>query len=246
LLLEEKLRRFCNNDLNNAEEILTSDASSRDIAIDPSFSSQCFFEAATQVAGNSFLSSGPPAFIGSNTYMNSGGYFRSNTFIGRYCSIGRRVSIGAGIHNMYGLSTSPAIKGVSSKWYSADEATSILGRVPKRTSKFTIIDSDVWIGDGVVILEGIKIGAGSIIGSNAVVTHDVQPYEIIVGIPGKPIKKRFSVEIVSALLESLWWNYSPNFINSLPTSNVALFLEKLKQNKESNFEDFKTYLVKKK
>jgi virginiamycin A acetyltransferase len=50
-------------------------------------------------------------FIGAHSYINNGGYLRDNVFIGRFCSIGRRITIGAGMHNMYGLSTHPKIKG---------------------------------------------------------------------------------------------------------------------------------------
>ncbi|PHM66218.1 exopolysaccharide biosynthesis protein [Xenorhabdus stockiae] len=50
------------------------------------------------------------------------------------------------------------------------------------------IDENVWIGDGVAILPNVKIGRGSIIGSNSVVTKDIPPYSIAVGIPAKVIQ----------------------------------------------------------
>lgn len=52
------------------------------------------------------------------------------------------------------------------------------------------IEDDVWIGAGSVILAGVTIGKGSVIGSNSVVTHDIPPYSIVVGIPAKVIKNR--------------------------------------------------------
>lgn len=51
-----------------------------------------------------------------------------------------------------------------------------------------IIEEDVWIGDKVTILPGVKIGKGSIIAANAVVTKDVPSYCIVGGIPAKIIK----------------------------------------------------------
>lgn len=54
-----------------------------------------------------------------------------------------------------------------------------------------IIEDDVWIGTNAVILPGVKLGKGSIIGANAVVTKDVKPYSIVGGIPAKHIKYRF-------------------------------------------------------
>ncbi len=53
-----------------------------------------------------------------------------------------------------------------------------------------VIEDDVWIGAGSVIVAGITIGKGSIIGSNSVVTKDVPPYSVAAGIPAKVIKSR--------------------------------------------------------
>lgn len=50
------------------------------------------------------------------------------------------------------------------------------------------ISENVWIGEGASILAGVTIGQGSIIGTNAVVTKDIPPYSIAVGIPAKIIK----------------------------------------------------------
>lgn len=52
-----------------------------------------------------------------------------------------------------------------------------------------VIGNNVWIGDKVAVLGGVKIGDGAIIGANAVVTHDVPPYSIAVGCPAKIIKR---------------------------------------------------------
>lgn len=71
-----------------------------------------------------------------------------------------------------------------------------------------IIENDVWIGYEAVILAGVTIGDGAVIGTRAVVTKDVPPYTIVGGVPAKPIKRRFSEESISALLEIQWWNWS--------------------------------------
>lgn len=51
-----------------------------------------------------------------------------------------------------------------------------------------IIEDNVWLCEGVVVLSNVKIGRNSIIGANSVVTHDIPPYSIAVGIPAKVIK----------------------------------------------------------
>lgn len=71
-----------------------------------------------------------------------------------------------------------------------------------------MIGNDVWIGYEAIIFAGVTIGDGAIIGSRAVVTKDVPPYGIVGGVPAKLIRKRFSEEIISTLLEIRWWNWS--------------------------------------
>lgn len=75
-----------------------------------------------------------------------------------------------------------------------------------------VIGNDVWIGFEAVILSGVTIGDGAIIGARAVVTKDVPPYTIVGGVPAKPIRKRFSDEVVSELLKLQWWNWSEDRI----------------------------------
>lgn len=52
-----------------------------------------------------------------------------------------------------------------------------------------IIEENVWIGEFVSILKGVRIGKGSIIGTMSVVTKDIPPYSIAVGSPAKVIKQ---------------------------------------------------------
>jgi acetyltransferase-like isoleucine patch superfamily enzyme len=58
------------------------------------------------------------------------------------------------------------------------------------TRKGIKIEDDVWIGAGARVLDGVKIGKGSVIGAGAIVTKDIPPYSIAVGIPAKVVKKR--------------------------------------------------------
>jgi acetyltransferase-like isoleucine patch superfamily enzyme len=57
-----------------------------------------------------------------------------------------------------------------------------------------VIEDDVWIGGRVNITAGVTIGRGSVIGGGAVVTNDIPPYAIAVGVPAKVIKFRKEVE----------------------------------------------------
>jgi len=57
-------------------------------------------------------------------------------------------------------------------------------------AKPVIIEDDVWIGARVIILPGVRIKQGSIISAGAVVTKDVDEYQIVGGVPAKVIKSR--------------------------------------------------------
>ena len=57
-----------------------------------------------------------------------------------------------------------------------------------------VIEDDVWIGFGAVILPGVTVGRGSIVGSNAVVTRSVEPYSIVGGVPARLIRRRAQVQ----------------------------------------------------
>lgn len=59
----------------------------------------------------------------------------------------------------------------------------------KLNSEEVIIGRNVWIGEFVSILPGVKIGDNSIIAANSVVTKDIPENTIAAGIPAKPIKK---------------------------------------------------------
>lgn len=75
-----------------------------------------------------------------------------------------------------------------------------------------VIGNDVWIGYDAIILAGVKIGDGAIVGARAVVTKDVEPYTIVAGTPARPIKKRFSPEVIETLEHLQWWNWSGRHI----------------------------------
>ncbi|MDF2921732.1 MAG: acetyltransferase [Paenibacillaceae bacterium] len=52
------------------------------------------------------------------------------------------------------------------------------------------IEDDVWIGGRVSITAGVTIGRGSVIGGGAVVTRDIPPYSVAVGVPAKVVRQR--------------------------------------------------------
>lgn len=81
----------------------------------------------------------------------------------------------------------------------------------------TVVGNDVWIGYGVTVMPGVKIGDGAIIASQSVLTKDVAPYSVVGGNPVQFIKKRFPDEQIDKLLQIRWWDWDIEKI----TQNVS-------------------------
>ena len=69
------------------------------------------------------------------------------------------------------------------------------------------IGPDVWIGHNAIIMPGVTIGAGAAIGSGAVVTKDVPPFSIVVGVPGTVLRPRFDQPTIDRLMRIAWWDW---------------------------------------
>jgi acetyltransferase-like isoleucine patch superfamily enzyme len=52
------------------------------------------------------------------------------------------------------------------------------------------ISDDVWLGAGVIVLDGVTVGQGGVIGAGAVVTEDLPEFCVAVGSPARKIKDR--------------------------------------------------------
>jgi acetyltransferase-like isoleucine patch superfamily enzyme len=79
--------------------------------------------------------------------------------------------------------------------FTAGHDTSVLSR--RKFVEFghpVFIEDDCWIGGNVVILPGVRIGKGSTVGAGSIVTKDIPPYSVAVGIPCRVMKTIPSVE----------------------------------------------------
>lgn len=76
------------------------------------------------------------------------------------------------------------------------------------------IGNDVWLGRNVIITNGANIGNGVIAGAGAVITKDVPDYAVVVGVPARIIKYRYTQEQIDALNRIQWWNWSDAKIRS--------------------------------
>jgi acetyltransferase-like isoleucine patch superfamily enzyme len=107
------------------------------------------------------------------------------SYIGRRCWICPRVRIGRYVM----FASEVVILGGDHRFDVVGTPMMFAGRpsIPE-----TIIEDDVWVGYRAVIMAGVRVGRGSIIAAQSVVTKDVEPYTIVGGAPARPIGKRFA------------------------------------------------------
>ena len=159
-------------------------------------------------------------WFGFASYMNQG-LVRGYVEVGRYCSIGRGVTLGMGSHAPEHSTTSP--------FFRFDELAPPRIFVQQRPQRRTIIGNDVWIGDGALIGSGIRVGDGAIIGAGAVVVKDVEPYQIVGGVPARVIRERFNSATINGLVDSNWWRIDPEVLKSTISANPQTFLDALEK-----------------
>ena len=114
--------------------------------------------------------------IGANTYIGRNNFFSvgRGVEIGEYCMFGNNCSFVCGDH----VFDSPLVPYLMS-------GTTLEKRI--------YIGVNCWLGINVTVVGNVKIGHGSIIGANTMVTKDLPPFCIFVGNPGRIIK-RFDFE----------------------------------------------------
>jgi hypothetical protein len=93
-----------------------------------------------------------------------------------------------------------------------------------------VIGSDVWVAFEAIIMSGVTVGDGAIVAARAVVTRDVEPYEIVGGVPARHVGWRFDAATRQALLRIRWWDWPVEkvieHIDELESPDLAGFIAK--------------------
>lgn len=107
---------------------------------------------------------------GRNCSINPMAYLQGNITLGNDVRIAPRANIIAENHNHADVTRAITLQGNSRKGI--------------------VVEDDVWIGAGVCVVDGVRIGAHSILAAGSVVTKNVPPYTIVGGNPAKILKNR--------------------------------------------------------
>lgn len=92
----------------------------------------------------------------------------------------------------------------------------------------TVLGNDVWLGENVTVMPGVKIGDGAIIGKNSTVASDIPPYTVAVGNPARVVRERFDEQLKDLLLRFKWWDLPPEEIAEIIPILTSPNLERLR------------------
>ncbi|MFB8238411.1 CatB-related O-acetyltransferase [Kitasatospora purpeofusca] len=149
----------------------------------------------------------PTAFETRNVLYH---YGPERLVIGKYCALGTgvRFIMNGANHRTDGPSTFPfPIMGGS--WAAHFD---LLADLPNRGD--TVVGSDVWFGNGVTVMPGVRIGHGAIVATGSVVTADVPDYAVVGGNPARVIRRRYEEDDVARLVAVAWWDWPAEHITA--------------------------------
>ena len=120
--------------------------------------------------------------IGNCVYIGKQVHIEANCRIGSYCLIANRVAIvGRHDHDFSAVGFPVRL----APWVGSKRFPS------PHIDDEAVIEDDVCLGYGTVVLTGVTVGRGSVVAAGSVVTRDIPPYSIAAGVPAKVIGRRF-------------------------------------------------------
>lgn len=143
------------------------------------------------------VESGQPSYV--NLRVVETAYGEGDVIqVGRYCSLNDHAyAFLGGNHAIHDVST-----------FHFHRVMGLDGPLEQPRSNGPIrIGNDVWVGWEAVLMSGVTVGDGAVVAARAVVTKDVEPYEIVGGVPAVHIGWRFDEPIRQALLRIRWWEW---------------------------------------
>jgi len=104
--------------------------------------------------------------------------------IGRFCLICPGVRMGSAA----GITIGENCMFASGAYITDADWHGLYDRTRGGESRPIVIADNVWVGDRAMICKGVRIGANSIVGAGAVVTHDIPGNSVVAGNPARIVK----------------------------------------------------------
>ncbi len=121
--------------------------------------------------------------IGDMSYIGKEVSIETNADIGRFALIANRVAF-VGRHDHEFTRVGVPIR--FGRWVGGCDADRQI------QEEGVVLEDDVWVGFGAIVLSGTRIGRGAVIAAGSVVIGDVPAYAIVAGAPAREVGRRFS------------------------------------------------------
>ncbi|MFU1478264.1 chloramphenicol acetyltransferase [Roseovarius sp. C7] len=151
----------------------------------------------------------------------------ANSEIGKFSNIASFARIGPTDHPLDRASLHHFLYRSADYWEGVENDDAFFAH---RASRQVVIGHDTWIGHGAMVMPEVTIGHGAVVAAGAVVTKDVAPYQIVAGVPARPVRARLDPGLAARLIALGWWDWSHEAIGAALADFRALpvetFLEK--------------------
>lgn len=141
---------------------------------------------------------GTGIYLGCFVWAYGPGQLRAGTLrVGANCRINRRCTLDArsGLRIGDNVSISPEVV-ILTTGHAYDDPGFPLAGSP------VVIEDHAWIGTRAMVMPGVRIGRGAVIAAGSIVTRDVAPFDVVAGVPARPVAKRRS-DLAYELTEKL-------------------------------------------
>src|SRR4051794_2788104 len=142
------------------------------------------------------------------------GSIAPGTRIGAFCSIAAGVRLGGSNHPLDFVSTH-GFQYFANRGYVPEDDREL----QRELNRPVVIEDDVWLGTNAIVLPGVTVRRGAVVGAGAVVTRDVPPYAIALGVPARVVRKRLPDDQIEALMAIDW----PSWDDAKIREHIDLF-----------------------
>jgi len=113
----------------------------------------------------------------------SGIWVGRNSFVGEFCLIRGQ----GGVHVGDAVLLAPRVQMLAVNHLFDDLSRPVIQQ--GITARGIVVEDGAWIGAGAILLDGVRVGEGAVVGAGAVVTGNVPPHTLAVGVPARVVRR---------------------------------------------------------